>query len=140
MREATRLRALGFKLALDDVGAGDTGLEMLRSLPVDFIKIDRAVIADSSAADSARALLQAVIAFATEMGAFVIAEGIETEAMLVHARRRPRRPMLLRPTGVRGAQGYLLGRPSSVLPGDGRLAGSLAESAQAVPVAVGAPA
>ena len=42
--DATRLRRLGFQLALDDVGAGNAGLEMLRELPVDFVKIDRTVI------------------------------------------------------------------------------------------------
>ena len=45
--EAARLRALGFLIALDDVGAGNAGLEMLRALPVDFIKIDRAVVASA---------------------------------------------------------------------------------------------
>jgi diguanylate cyclase (GGDEF)-like protein len=111
VREATRLRELGFRLALDDVGAGNAGLEMLRSLPVDFVKIDRAVIAGSARGGGARAILHAVIAFANEVGAFVIAEGIETEAMLEHVRAPQKRPGLDRRTGVHGAQGYLLGRP-----------------------------
>ena len=55
--EAARLRALGFLLALDDVGAGNAGLEMLRALPVDFIKIDRAVVASAVEDRSARAVL-----------------------------------------------------------------------------------
>ena len=116
VREATRLRGLGFKLALDDVGAGNAGLEMLRTLTVDFIKIDRAVIADSCVGGSARAVLHAVTSFAAEMGAFVIAEGIETEAMLDHVRIPPRREDSSHRIGVQGVQGYLLGRPSPVLP------------------------
>jgi diguanylate cyclase (GGDEF)-like protein len=111
VREATRLRELGFRLALDDVGAGNAGLEMLRSLPVDFVKIDRAVIAGSAQGGGARAILHAVISFANEVGAFVIAEGIETEAMLEHVRAPEKSAGLHRRTGVHGAQGYLLGRP-----------------------------
>jgi EAL domain-containing protein (putative c-di-GMP-specific phosphodiesterase class I) len=122
VREAVRLRALGFKIALDDVGAGNAGLEMLRSLPVDFVKIDRAVIVASGKGGSARAVLHAVVSFAAEVGAFVIAEGIENEAMLAHVREPGHRPDVIRPAGVHGVQGYLLGRPSVSLP-------SLAEAA-----------
>ncbi len=91
VREATRLQGLGFKLALDDVGAGNAGLEMLRIMSVDFIKIDREVILNSSRGGSARGVLLAVISYAAETDAFVIAEGIETETMLDHVRHPPRR-------------------------------------------------
>ncbi len=111
--EAARLRALGFLLALDDVGAGNAGLEMLRALPVDFIKIDRAVVASAGEDRSARAVLLAIMAFARESGSFVIAEGIETEAMLELA-RDPNPNGESRALGAQGAQGYLLGRPAPV--------------------------
>ncbi len=110
---AARLRSLGFKLALDDVGAGNAGLEMLRRMPLDFIKIDRQVIADSSNGGPARAVLLAVLSFAAETGTYVIAEGIETEAMLEHVNHPPRRLQTHRANGVQGAQGFLLGRPST---------------------------
>jgi diguanylate cyclase (GGDEF)-like protein len=109
--EAARLRALGFKLALDDVGAGNAGLEMLRALPVDFIKIDRAVVASAIDDRGARAVMLAIMAFARESGSFVIAEGIETEAMLELA-RDPNPSGEARTIGAQGAQGYLLGRPA----------------------------
>ena len=111
--EAARLRSLGFNLALDDVGAGNAGLEMLRALPVDFIKIDRAVVANAVADRSARAVMLAIMAFARESGSFVIAEGIETEAMLELA-RDPEPEGEVRPAGAHGAQGFLLGRPAPV--------------------------
>ena len=111
--EAARLRSLGFKLALDDVGAGNAGLEMLRALPVDFIKIDRAVVANAVADRGARAVMLAIMAFARESEAFVIAEGIETEAMLELA-RDPEPKGEARPAGAHGAQGFLLGRPAPV--------------------------
>ena len=111
--EAARLRSLGFNLALDDVGAGNAGLEMLRALPVDFIKIDRAVVANAVADRGARAVMLAIMAFARESGSFVIAEGIETEAMLELA-RDPEPEGEVRPAGAHGAQGFLLGRPAPV--------------------------
>jgi diguanylate cyclase (GGDEF)-like protein/PAS domain S-box-containing protein len=111
--EAARLRSLGFKLALDDVGAGNAGLEMLRALPVDFIKIDRVVVANAVEDRGARAVMLGIMAFARESGSFVIAEGIETEAMLELA-RDPEPQGEVRPAGAHGAQGHLLGRPAPV--------------------------
>jgi diguanylate cyclase (GGDEF)-like protein len=111
--EAARLRKLGFKLALDDVGAGNAGLEMLRALPVDYIKIDRAVVANAVEDRGARAVMLGIMAFARESGSFVIAEGIETEAMLELA-RDPDPDGEARPAGAHGAQGFLLGHPAPV--------------------------
>ena len=108
VREVARLRALGFKVALDDVGAGNAGLELLCSAAVDFVKIDRSVIANAAHDASALGVLEAVIAYATRTNATVIAEGIETDAQLALLRDpgpTPRRP-------VRGGQGFLLGRPA----------------------------
>ena len=110
--EATRLRALGFKLALDDVGAGNSGLQMMRELELDFVKIDRMVLVRAVTDVTARAVLVSVIAFARETGTFVIAEGIEDEEMLALARwPRPAEADLL---GAQGLQGYLLGRPGAL--------------------------
>ncbi len=106
IRAAKRLRALGFRLAIDDVGAGNAGLEMLRQLPVDFVKIDRGVIEEALDDATARAVFLAIVAFAREARSHVIAEGIETAAMFALAQQ----------AGVRGAQGYLLGRPNAVVP------------------------
>ena len=113
IREAKRLRALGFRIALDDVGAGNAGLEMLRLLPVDYLKIDRAVVAGAVDDTTTRSVLAAILAFAREAGTFVIAEGIETEAMLDFVDRAGREP-----TGrtVRAVQGYLLGPPRATIP------------------------
>jgi len=102
--EATTLRALGFKLALDDVGAGNSGLEMLRDLKVDFVKVDRGVVWRAIEGTSARAVLASITTFARQTGAYVIAEGIETDEMLemVH--------------DAHGVQGFLLGRPGELPP------------------------
>lgn len=111
VREVARLRALGFKVALDDVGAGNAGLELLCSVAVDFVKLDRSVVTNAGHDASALGVLEAVVAYATRTDATVIAEGIETEAQLALVREpesaggAPRRP-------VRAGQGYLLGRPA----------------------------
>ncbi|CAA9503095.1 MAG: diguanylate cyclase/phosphodiesterase (GGDEF & EAL domains) with PAS/PAC sensor(s) [uncultured Solirubrobacteraceae bacterium] len=112
VREISRLRSLGFKIALDDVGAGNAGLELLCSVGVDFVKIDRSVV--SSAPDDASALgvLEAVIAYATRTGATVIAEGIENETQLALVREPATADHAPRHS-VRAGQGFLLGRPAS---------------------------
>lgn len=111
VREAKRLQSLGFKLALDDTGSGNAGLEVLRVLAVDFVKIDRAVVVEAMSDVTARAILASIVAIAHSMGACVIAEGIETVEALGFVRRdvmsgwHPE-------SGIRCVQGYLLGRPA----------------------------
>ena len=111
--EAARLRALGFQLALDDVGAGNAGLEMLRALPVDFIKIDRAVVASRGRGPQ-------------RAGRAARDHGLRARERLVRDRRgdrdrgdagagaRPQPDGESRAIGAQGAQGYLLGRPAPV--------------------------
>ncbi|MDQ3642162.1 MAG: EAL domain-containing protein, partial [Actinomycetota bacterium] len=81
VREAARLRQLGFKLALDDVGSGNAGLEMLLEVRFDFVKVDRIVVVSASEGGPGRAVLAAVCAFASEARSFVIVEGVETQAV-----------------------------------------------------------
>ncbi len=86
VHEALRLQSLGFRLALDDAGAGNTGLELLSRLPVDYIKIGGSLITRAMTNTTAHAVLKALIAFAQHTTTCVIAEGIETEAMLAFVR------------------------------------------------------
>jgi EAL domain-containing protein (putative c-di-GMP-specific phosphodiesterase class I) len=109
--DATRLRSLGFRIALDDVGAGNAGLEMLRELTVDFVKIDNSIIAAALEDVHAQAVLLAIIAYAGRAGAYVIAEGIESEQMLTFVQRADELRLVNGPP-IKGGQGYLLGRPN----------------------------
>lgn len=102
------IRALGFGLALDDVGAGDTGLQVLRYVDVDYVKVDRSIVTDAVSDRQARAVLSAVLSYAAETDCYVIAEGIETDEILDFVRSLRLR---LHHAHVHGAQGYLLGRP-----------------------------
>ncbi|HLF77396.1 MAG TPA: EAL domain-containing protein [Dehalococcoidia bacterium] len=108
-RVVGELAAVGFRIALDDVGAGNSGLEMLRVIPVDYVKIDHSVVRGAVEPGTGRAVLMAIVAFASEAGAFVIAEGIENEDMLRLVEGTSGRTGAFR---IHGLQGYLLGRPS----------------------------
>lgn len=101
------LRWRGFLVALDDCGAGYSGLTRLVAIRPDFAKVDMELVRGVDH-DSAKAqLVEAVVSFARRAGISVIAEGVETEAEL----------RTLGELDVRHVQGYYLGRPSAeVLP------------------------
>jgi diguanylate cyclase (GGDEF)-like protein len=108
---ALELQNHGFRLALDDTGAGNSGLEMLSRLPLEFVKVDREVIVKALGDRNARGVLAGIIAIAESTGAYVIAEGIETKEMLEFVCRLGTQAISSR--GVHGVQGYLLKRPSN---------------------------
>ncbi|MGE0058366.1 MAG: EAL domain-containing protein [Dehalococcoidia bacterium] len=111
LREVNALKGCGFKIALDDVGAGNSGLEMMRRLEVDFVKIDRSVLAGALEKGQGRGVFMAIIVFASEAGAFVIAEGIETPEMLAVIEETNRGPF-----AIQGVQGFILGVPRELPP------------------------
>lgn len=110
IEQAERLRSLGFKLALDDVGAGSGDLEMMARLPVDFIKIDLHVVQKAASDRTARGVLHAIVAFAAHSNSIVIAEGIEDEITLNYVRNTVVDSG--ERTAIRGGQGYFLGKPA----------------------------
>jgi diguanylate cyclase (GGDEF)-like protein len=105
-----RLRAQGFKIAVDDVGTGNSGLEMLRMIDAEFVKLDRSIVSAAATEPGARAVLMAMATFARQTGAFVIAEGIE-DADTLEFLRGVGRPELAAEI-IQGGQGFYLGRPS----------------------------
>jgi EAL domain-containing protein (putative c-di-GMP-specific phosphodiesterase class I) len=96
------LRLAGVKLAIDDAGAGYASLRHILQLAPDSIKLDISLTRDIHTVRSQRALAAALVAFAGETGASIVAEGIETAAELA----------TLRDLGVELGQGYFLGRPA----------------------------
>jgi diguanylate cyclase (GGDEF)-like protein len=123
------LRERGFLVALDDVGTGNAGLEMLRYIGAEYVKLDRSIVAAAPTEPNARAVLMAMATFARQTGAFVIAEGIEDEETLAFLRGLE--GIEFEPgTIIQGGQGYGLGRPSAapVVP-NRRLAARSPESA-----------
>lgn len=96
------LRRRGVRLAIDDAGSGYASFQHILRLSPDFIKLDRVLVGGIDRERTTRALLAAVATFAAEIGARVIAEGVETEDEL-------RSCVSL---GVGYAQGYLFARPA----------------------------
>jgi EAL domain-containing protein (putative c-di-GMP-specific phosphodiesterase class I) len=77
-----RLRAAGVRIAIDDFGTGYSSLAYLTSLPIDAIKIDRAMISDIVGGSRDRIVVKAMIRLARELGLTVIVEGVENLAQL----------------------------------------------------------
>lgn len=96
------LRALGVRLAVDDAGSGYASFRHILRLRPEFIKLDQELIRDLHGDPAKRALAAAVVMFALDVGATVIAEGVETTDELD----------MVAVLGIDAAQGYLLGRPT----------------------------
>ncbi|MFB9356487.1 EAL domain-containing protein [Actinoplanes nipponensis] len=96
-----RLRAAGILIAVDDAGAGYASLTHVLHLRPDIIKLDIALVRDIDTDPIRAALARALASFAGDMGAMLIAEGIET-----HAEHEK-----LRSLGVELGQGYFMARP-----------------------------
>jgi diguanylate cyclase (GGDEF)-like protein/PAS domain S-box-containing protein len=82
----TQLRQLGVRFAIDDFGTGYSSLAYLKRIPADTVKIDRSFIVDLSSATD-RAIVEAVVMVARNLGKRVVAEGIETREQLEYLKR-----------------------------------------------------
>jgi diguanylate cyclase (GGDEF)-like protein/PAS domain S-box-containing protein len=97
----TQLAELGADIALDDFGAGFSGLSKVLELPLSWLKLDRRLVTAAGQSEKGRALAAGVVSMADAMKLQLVAEGVETSTQLES----------MRELGVRFAQGYLLGRP-----------------------------
>ncbi len=98
------LRAAGVRLSVDDAGAGYASLRHILRLCPDTIKLDIALVSGVDTDPARQAMTAAMVAFAAETGATLVAEGVETAV--------ERDALLTR--GVRLGQGHLFGRPVPV--------------------------
>jgi len=78
----TRLRSLGSPIALDDFGSGMSSFSYLKTLPIDFLKIDGAFVRDIATDPVDRAVVEAIQRVGHVMGIQTIAESVESEAAL----------------------------------------------------------
>ena len=76
------LRDHGVEIAIDDFGTGYANLAYLTSLPLDAIKIDRAMVADLVGQERDRIVVKAMISMARELGLKIVVEGVESVAQL----------------------------------------------------------
>jgi EAL domain-containing protein (putative c-di-GMP-specific phosphodiesterase class I) len=102
----TRLRALGYRIAIDDLGAGYAGLTSFAQLEPEVVKVDMSLVRGIDSSPVKQKLVRSIIALCTELGIQLVAEGIETPA---------ERDMLVT-LGGDLCQGYLFARPGRGYP------------------------
>jgi EAL domain-containing protein (putative c-di-GMP-specific phosphodiesterase class I) len=78
----TRLRLMGFKLSIDDFGAGYSSVNMLQNGPFTELKIDRAFISPVDRSEQARIIVQSIVQMAKRLNLTVVAEGIEAQTIV----------------------------------------------------------
>ena len=95
------LRARGVRVSLDDFGVGRSSLTLLRHLPLDTVKVDRALVAASARTTADALMLRLLVDVCHGLGLRVCMEGVEEEEQAVRLTR----------LGADGAQGWRFGRP-----------------------------
>ena len=100
-RMVAALNALGIRVSIDDFGTGYSSLAYLKDLPIQALKIDRCFVQDVAGGPSDAAIANAIIGLGHNLGLFVLAEGVETEAQLA----------FLRAAGCDRIQGFFFSRP-----------------------------
>jgi EAL domain-containing protein (putative c-di-GMP-specific phosphodiesterase class I) len=100
------VRDRGVHLVVDDLGAGYSNLKYIADLHPRVVKLDRGLIAGLSPASRLFKLVSAIVVLCRELGAMVVAEGIETQDELESVIA----------AGAQYGQGYLLARPAFPLP------------------------
>ncbi len=101
VRVLSAIKASGVGVSIDDFGTGNASIEYLARLPADEIKIDRSFVTDMCEDRRAEAIVRSTIDLARHLELNVVAEGIETEAVLEH----------LAGLGCDTGQGYAISRP-----------------------------
>jgi diguanylate cyclase (GGDEF)-like protein len=101
-----RLQEAGFRVAVDDLGAGYAGLNSLALLKPDFVKLDMALVRGIESNNSVARLIQHIIDFTSGEGMLVVAEGVET------AKERD----VVAELGCPLMQGYFFAKPGPPFP------------------------
>jgi diguanylate cyclase (GGDEF)-like protein len=114
-KELAALRERGARIAVDDAGAGYSGLQQVMRIQPDVIKLDRSLVMNLHEDPAKEALIDSFVRFARRTGASVCAEGIETMEEL----------KLLADLDVTYGQGYVLARPA---PDWGTVSSAVSES------------
>jgi EAL domain-containing protein (putative c-di-GMP-specific phosphodiesterase class I) len=107
------LRDVGYRIAVDDLGAGYAGLTTFAALEPDIVKLDMTLVRNCAAEPVKRKLIGSMSALCRDLGMQVVAEGIETAA---------ERSTVV-DLGCELLQGYLIGRPARLPRAPGEDAG-----------------
>ncbi len=100
------LRRRGARLAVDDMGAGYSGLRQITTVHPAYLKLDRSLIAGIDSDSERSALVGALAGYSSQVGCLLVAEGVETHAELQVVRR----------LGAPLVQGFLFARPGPAWP------------------------
>jgi len=103
-RALTPLRAAGFRLAIDDFGAGFSNMRILVELGPDYLKVDRSLVSGAAEHARKRVFLESLAVLGPRINCAVIGEGVETAEDLA----------ALRACGIPFAQGFGLARPADL--------------------------
>ena len=105
-RATAELRERGMGIAVDDVGAGYSGLSQLATLRPTYLKLDRVLVRGIDSDPGRAALMHALADYARDTGGLLVAEGVETPEELASVRA----------SGAPLVQGFLLARPGTPWP------------------------
>tara|TARA_R100000322_G_scaffold146754_2_gene103016 strand:- start:444 stop:1214 length:771 start_codon:yes stop_codon:yes gene_type:complete len=94
-------REMGFKVAVDDFGAGYSRYNLMVASPPDLLKLDMALVRDIESNPNKQAVVAGIITMMDKLGGRIVAEGVETEAEY----------RWLRSQGIALFQGYLFAKP-----------------------------
>jgi EAL domain-containing protein (putative c-di-GMP-specific phosphodiesterase class I) len=100
------LRALGFRIAIDDVGAGYAGLDAVTRIVPDVLKVDRSIVHEVHLSSTKEKVIQSLARLCAELGVLMVVEGVEKQAERDVVRR----------LGCDMMQGYLFARPHDRTP------------------------
>jgi EAL domain-containing protein (putative c-di-GMP-specific phosphodiesterase class I) len=100
------LREIGFRIAVDDLGAGYAGLTSLALLEPEIVKLDMTLVRDVHQSPTRQKLIRSMTSLCRDMGMLVVAEGVETLA----------EREALRELGCDLLQGYLFAKPGKPFP------------------------
>ena len=95
-----KLRRLGFKIHMDDFGTGYSSIMLLKSMPIDFLKLDKSFVDDYND-PRGRSIIECIITMAKQLGVILIAEGVETEDQYLYIKEQ----------GCEITQGFYFSKP-----------------------------
>lgn len=101
-----RLRALGYRIAVDDLGAGYAGLSSFAALEPEFTKLDMSLVRDAHLSTTKQRVVGSIVELCKDLGSSVVAEGIETVEEAETLTR----------LGCDFMQGYFYARPGPAFP------------------------
>lgn len=98
------IHQIGFSISMDDFGSGYSSLNLLKEIPVDVLKLDKAFLEETTNSERGCVIITHVVMMARALGMCVVCEGVETEAQVT----------FLREINCDAAQGYYYAKPMPI--------------------------